>query len=129
MKRLVFGGMMVGLLAASMCLTTDAAAGMQGNAFASCGQGGCSGTMIGFRNSANPNDVALFITTGAGVAEFYASFNGSGYSCYVPSGSPLLSEFSSAILAHSYFDVEWNTSTGQCTYLGVTNESDVSDSW
>jgi hypothetical protein len=86
--------------------------------YASSSGGSCSGTLVGFRNSTDPNAEAYFTvySTGSTISGAFGGMTtagGGGY-CYAPAAMvPLVQE---AINHRGYFSVTWN-SAGTCTEI------------
>jgi hypothetical protein len=83
------------------------------------GSGYCQGTLAGFRANSDPNAWASLTARSAANGQwgwFYASINGSFYSCSAFS-SPVIARFGNAATAPSaVFTVFWSAS-GECTQL------------
>jgi hypothetical protein len=118
------------VVASSVYVASDADAGGQNGPTEYCSTGVCYGTMGGFRNSSNAGDYAYFQATGGGGAygNFYASYAGSYYSCYLPTGSPLISSFPETLSPMGFFWIAWNSS-GQCTSFYLVNSSLYTNTW
>jgi hypothetical protein len=133
MKKLVLALSVVGAVGAAALMNSDAGAGEQNSPFADCyfssSYGGyCLGTFQGFRQSSNGSDFAEMETDpGGGWANFYATYQGTSYSCYTTSGSSVVSSLTAGT-AGNWFFMSWNGS-GQCTDLFFGTLSDYSRSW
>lgn len=78
----------------------------------------CYGTMAGIRNqTADYGRDARFGYNSAGTAYFYMTVNGGTYSCIAPSS--MNDVIKTAMASSGYFAIQYNVSTGVCTYLAL----------
>jgi hypothetical protein len=121
--------LMVASALALGALPTAAHAGFDTSTVFSCvrnsdSTGYCYGSPIAFHNSANPGDVAQFMSSAPGYIYFSASVAGNSYACTFPSSSWTTAIQTSVLANRAYFFVSWNASA-QCTYYYLYNTSAV----
>lgn len=87
------------------------------------GSGSCSGTFLGFRNSANSGDWVYFqynSTPGYVTYAFYANYAGVFYSC--TPNSTLQAVWPMIQSNRGYFNISWDASA-TCTNIWINNGS------
>jgi len=112
------------LSAFSLAFSVTASAGIDitastpGNCYLYGSTETCYGTMAGIRNqTADYARDARFGYNSAGTAYFSMIFNGTSYFCIAP---PSLNDvIKTAMTSSGYFAVQYNVSTGVCTYLAL----------
>jgi hypothetical protein len=116
------------LSALSLTFSATASAGIDAtpSLTGSCYQSGttevCYGSMAGIRNqNSDYGRDARFGYTSAGTSYFYMAVNGVSYFCYAPSS--LNDAIKTAMAAPGYFQVQYNISTGTCTYIALETGS------
>jgi hypothetical protein len=129
MKGVLTASIGLAVISSAFCVASDANAGLTYGPSEYCASGVCYGTMAGFENGSNPNDYAYFqVTPTYNNGNFYASYAGTQYSCYVPSGSGLIPGFPLTLSPMGFFYISWNSS-GQCTGFYVINGSFYHNTW
>jgi len=107
---------------ASAFAGVDLTASSPGNCYVSGGYEVCYGYMAGIRNqTAEYARRAVFGYTSASTAYFYMELNGANYSCNAPSS--MFDAIKTAMASSGYFMIQYNISTGVCSYLALQTGS------